>query len=258
MSKLLDTALAAIQEAERITLHYYGRNPQVSSKADGSPVTIADKAAEKAIIATIRRTFPGHSFYGEEFGRSKERSEYLWLIDPIDGTKNFVSQIPLWGSLLALMHNDEVILGVSHVPLMKELLWAEMGRGAFLNGRQVKVSPVRKINQSMISFSSLSSFKARRLLKRTLKLISACKRARSFGDLWAYHLLASGKLEIVAEGQIKPMDIAPFVRIIAEAGGETSDLKGKPFDLQIASFLATNGRVRGEALAYLRHSASGD
>ncbi len=252
MSKILDTAFAAIKEAEKITLHHYRRSPAVESKADGSPVTIADKLSEKAIIATIRKRFPGHSFYGEEFGRTEERSEYLWLIDPIDGTKNYVAQIPLWGNLLALMHYDEVILGISNVPLMNELLWAEKGKGAYLNGSGVRVSAVRELNQSMISYSSLSSFKTGGLERRMLKLIGGCKRARSFGDLWAYHLLASGKLELVVEGQIKPMDIAPFVRIIAEAGGDTSDLKGKPFDLQISSFLASNGRVQRTALTYLR------
>lgn len=251
MSQFLAIAQAAIAEAEKITLRHYGHNPKVQSKADGSPVTIADKSAEKGIIATIRKKFPGHSFYGEEFGRSNERSEYLWVIDPIDGTKNFVGQIPLWGNLLALMHYDEVILGLSNVPLMGERLWAEKGKGAFLNGRRVRVSAIKSINQSMISYSSLSSFNKIRLGRRILTLISDCKRARSFGDLWAYHLLASGRLEIVAEGQIKPMDIAPFVRIMAESGGETSDLKGRPFDLQIASFLATNGRVHGKALEYL-------
>ena len=250
MSQFLTTAMQAVNEAERITLRYYGRNPKVQSKADGSPVTLADKNAEKGIIATIRKTFPGHSFYGEEYGRSDERSEYLWVIDPIDGTKNFVGQIPLWGNLLALMHYDDVILGVSNVPLLRERLWAEKGKGSYLNGKRVRVSPIKTVNQSMISFSSLSSFNRIRLGSRILKLVDNCKRARSFGDLWAYHLLASGKLEIVTEGQIKPMDIAPFVRIMSESGGETSDLKGHPFNLKISSFLATNGRVHQEALAY--------
>jgi histidinol-phosphatase len=253
MSEFLKIAQAAIDVAEKITLRYYGHHPKVHDKEDGSPVTIADRSAEKAIIATIKKKFPGHSFYGEEFGRSANRSEYLWVIDPIDGTKNLVGLIPLWGNLLALMHYDEVILGVSNVPLMHERLWAEKGKGAFLNGRRVKVSSVRKLNSAMLSYSSLSSFKARRLEKQTLKLIASCKRARSFGDLWPYHLLASGKLELVAEGQIKPMDIAPFVRIIEEAGGESSDLKGKRFDLNISTYLATNGSVHRQALEILNN-----
>jgi histidinol-phosphatase len=252
MSEYMKVALSAIKDAEKITLAYYGRNPRVTDKADGSPVTVADKKAEKAIIARIRRHFPHHAFYGEEFGRTSVKSDYLWLIDPIDGTKNFIAQIPLWGNLLALMYREEIILGISNVPLMKELLWAEEGKGAFLNGERVHVSRKRRINQSMLSFSSLTSFDGAKKESRMLQLIHQCKRSRSFGDLWAYHLLASGKLEMVIEGRIKPMDVAPFVRIIKEAGGDTSDLQGKPFDLNVSSFLATNGLVHRDAIHYTR------
>ncbi|MFZ1684869.1 MAG: inositol monophosphatase family protein [Candidatus Zixiibacteriota bacterium] len=252
MSEYMKVALSAIKDAEKITLAYYGRHPRVQDKADGSPVTIADKKAEKAIVARIQTHFPDHAFYGEEYGRTKQKSDYLWLIDPIDGTKNFIAQIPLWGNLLALMYQDEIILGISNVPLMRELLWAEKGKGAFLNGKRVHVSRKRRINQSMLSFSSLTSFDGAKKETGMLKLIHQCRRSRSFGDLWAYHLLASGKLEMVIEGKIKPMDVAPFVRIITEAGGDTSDLKGKPFDLRISSFLATNGLVHRDAIQYTR------
>jgi histidinol-phosphatase len=252
MSEYLKVALAAIKDAEKITLSHYGHNPRVQDKADGSPVTIADKKAEKAIVARIRHHFPDHAFFGEEYGRTKKKSDFLWLIDPIDGTKNFIAQIPLWGNLLALMYQDEIILGISNVPLMRELLWAEKGKGAFLNGRRVQVSRKRRIDQSMLSFSSLTSFDGSKKEARMVKLIHQCKRSRSFGDLWAYHLLASGKLEMVIEGKIKPMDVAPFVRIIKEAGGDTSDLKGQPFDLNISSFLATNGLVHQEVIKYTR------
>ena len=252
MSEFLKVAMAAIKDAQKITLGYYGRNPRVQDKADGSPVTIADRKAEKAIITRIKRHFPDHAFYGEEYGRTRRKSDYLWLIDPIDGTKNFIAQIPLWGNLLALMYQDEVILGISNVPLMRELLWAEKGKGAFLNGKRVRVSSHGRLSQSMVSFSSLTSFDGPRKEVRMLKLIHDCKRTRSFGDLWAYHLLASGKLDIVVEGKIKPLAVAPFVRIIKEAGGDTSNLQGRPFDLKISSFLATNGLVHTDALTYTR------
>jgi histidinol-phosphatase len=246
----LDIALRAIREADKITLSYYGKNPRSHLKEDRSPVTIADTRAERAIVRTIRKKFPGHDFYGEEYGRTGRQSDYLWLIDPIDGTKNYIGGIPLWGTLIALMRGDELILGVSHVPILKETLWAENGRGAFLNGKRVRVSRVGTLGKAMISYGSLGTFRAHRLEKNILSLIHACSRQRCFGDLWPYHLLASGKLEIVIEMRIKPMDIAPHALIVREAGGETTDIGGKLFSLSTDSFLATNGMLHETSLRY--------
>ena len=144
------------------------------------------------------------------------------------------------------------MMSLSNIPLMQERLWAERGKGAFLNGKRVHVSAKRKLDESMISFGSLGAFRQRRMEPRMLSLLHACRRQRSFGDLWPYHLLASGRLEIVVEAAIKPMDVAPFVCIVREAGGRTSDLSGKPFDLQISSFVATNGNLHGPVMKYLR------
>lgn len=253
MSKFLEAAQEAVTIAEKITLDYYRKRPKVQFKADKSPVTAADRSAERAIVAALRRRFPDHGFFGEEYGRSSGATpEYLWLIDPIDGTKNFVDRIPLWGNLIALWHGDEIILGLSNLPLMQERLWAERGKGAFLNGRRVHVSGKRRLDQSMISFGSPGAFRQRRLERRLLNLLYACRRQRSFGDLWPYHLLACGKLEIVMEAAIKSMDIAPFVCIVREAGGRTSDLSGNPFCLQISSFVATNGHLHASVIEQVR------
>lgn len=251
MSAFLDVAFEAIKAAGKVTLGHYSGRIRARAKADGSPVTSADLGAERAIRKVISKRFPGHDFYGEEYGQTAKGSDYCWLIDPIDGTKNYVDRIPLWGTLIALMKRDELILGVSHVPLMNELLWAEKGKGAHLNGRRVRVSGIQKISQSMISYGSLPAFKERHKQSALLRLISACRRQRSFGDLWPYHLLASGKLDVVTEAAIKPVDVAPFAIIIEEAGGMTSDIYGKPFDLEISSFLATNGKLHREVLRRL-------
>jgi histidinol-phosphatase len=253
MSKFLQAAQEAIATAEKITLDYYRKRPRVQFKADHSPVTAADRAAERAIVASLRKRFPDHGFFGEEYGRSSSATpEYLWLIDPIDGTKNFVDHIPLWGNLIALWHRGEIILGISNVPLMRERLWAERGKGAFLNGKRVRVSAKRRLSDSMLSFGSLGAFRERRLERRTLQLLHACRRQRSFGDLWPYHLLACGRLEIVIEAAIKPMDVAPFVCIVGEAGGHTTDLAGHPFGLQISSFVGTNGHLHDSVMECLR------
>ncbi|MEW6050530.1 MAG: inositol monophosphatase family protein [Candidatus Zixiibacteriota bacterium] len=244
MSKFLDVALKAISVAEKITLSSYHKRPRARLKSDNTPVTAADRTAEREIAAIIREAFPEHGILGEEFGRKGGRSvEFMWLIDPIDGTKNFVGQIPLWGNLLALWHEGEMILGVSNMPMMGERLWAHKGHGAFLNGKRVRVSSTSRLDQSMISYGSLGSFKQIGMEPRIVELIQTCKRQRAFGDLWPYHLLACGKLDIVIEAAIKSVDVAPFVCIIREAGGATCDLQGNPFDFGISSFVATNGRL---------------
>jgi len=246
MSALLDIAIKAIKAGSEVALRHYSGRVRARVKADGSPVTAADLGAERVIRELIAKQFPGHDFYGEEYGRTNKQSEYCWLIDPIDGTKNFVDRIPLWGTLIALMKGGELILGVSHVPLMNELLWAERGKGAYLNGRRVRVSQVSQLSRGMISYGSLPAFKERRKQTALLKLIGSCRRQRSFGDLWPYHLLASGRLDIVIEAAIKPVDVAPFAIIVAEAGGMTSDIFGRPFSLEVDSFLATNGKLHRE------------
>ncbi len=252
MSRYLQIARRAAREAGRVSMSYYRKNLTVHLKSDKSPVTRADRETEKAIIRTIRSEFPDHSFFGEEFGRSKKQSDFIWIIDPIDGTKNFIAGIPLWGNLIALMYRGEIIVGVSHLPVLKEMVWAEKGKGAFLNGKPIHVSTEAKLSESMISFGSLPAFKRKGMEKQLLRLLDNTGRQRSFGDLWPYHLLASGKLEVVVEASIRAYDVAPFVVIMQEAGGQTSDMAGKPFSLDIGSFLATNGRVHDKVVAKLR------
>ncbi|HKK21489.1 MAG TPA: inositol monophosphatase family protein [candidate division Zixibacteria bacterium] len=242
MSRFLQVAKRAAREGAGVARSYYEKNLTVELKADRSPVTRADRETEKTIIRIIRAEFPDHSFFGEEFGRSSKKSDYVWIIDPIDGTKNFIAGIPLWGTLIALMHKNEIIVGVSYISTLKEMIWAERGKGAFLNGRPIRVSQTTKLSDSMISFGSLPSFKRKRLGTKLLNLLDRTRRQRSFGDLWPYHLLASGRLEIVVEASIRAYDVAPFVVIVNEAGGETSDLAGNPFSLEISSFIATNGK----------------
>jgi len=252
VSKYLSVAKKAIREASKITLDYYTKqNFSISIKKDNTPVTNADKKAEKTIIKIIKESFPDHGFWGEETGVSRNNSEFIWIIDPIDGTKNFIAGIPFWGTLIALMHKDEVILGLSYVPLMKEMLWAEKGKGAFLNGKRVNVSNGQNLSDSMISFGSLKTFYGKKLGKNLIDLSNKCKRQRSFGDLYPYHLLAAGKIDLVVEAAIKLVDVAPFDCIIKEAGGTSSDLKGKPLDIKILSFIASNGRIHKEALVIL-------
>lgn len=237
---LLKVAMEAVDAAEQICLKQYARRPKVLTKADNTPVTIADRDSEAAMIDIIRKRYPDHGFFGEETGDNSGKSEYVWIIDPIDGTKNFISQIPLWGNLLALMHRGEVILGISNVPLMRERVWSEKGKGAFLNKKKIHVSTTSPIALASLSYAKTIKRPHDRVDKGIFELFDRVGRQRAFGDLWPYHLVASGRLDIVVEVGIKAYDVAPFVSIISEAGGITSDIDGNRFDLEIRSFVASN------------------
>lgn len=244
MSKsFLKVAMSAVDKAERICLAQYGQKPKVHTKSDNTPVTIADRDSESAMIEIIRKAVPEHGFFGEETGDNRGEQEFVWIIDPIDGTKNFIAEVPLWGNLLALSRNGKVILGVSNVPLMKERVWAESGKGAFLNGKRIHVSSTRQLESASLSYAKTIRRPHGPIDRGLFNLFDKVDRQRAFGDLWPYHLGAAGHLDVVVEVGIQPYDVAPFVCIYEEAGGRTSDITGKPFDFGIKSFVASNRRL---------------
>jgi histidinol-phosphatase len=159
-SEHLRVALAAAKEAAEISRRYYAGNFTVMTKADMTPVTQADVECEQAIRKAILACYPDHGFYGEETGRTLADADYLWLVDPIDGTKGFVRQYPFFSTQIALMHKGEIILGVSSGTMMDELAWAEQGCGAWLNGRRLSVSEIVDPDRAAVSVGNLKSLAA--------------------------------------------------------------------------------------------------
>lgn len=257
MDEFLTVAREAAEAARRITQTYFKKDLDIAIKPDQSPVTEADRQAEQAIITTIQRHFPQHAFLGEETGQTGQ-SEFLWLVDPIDGTKNFIDGIPLWGTLIALAHQGEVIVGLSDMPMIEETVWAVKGQGAYLNNQPVHVSDRSSVSDAMVSFGSLNPFRELGREKGLLHMLHDSRRHRAFGDCWPFHLLASGQLDIVVEALIKQVDVACFDIITREAGGLLSDLDGRPFSLDISHVLATNGLVHEQVLAYLEPARPSD
>lgn len=253
MTSFLESARRAIEAAETVTRHWWGRPLDVQLKADESPVTSADIETETAIIETLQGDFPDHAFIGEETGHTgPEDAEYTWVIDPIDGTKNFIDGIPLWGTLLALQHNDSLELGLAHLPIMEEMAWAERGKGAFFNGKRIRVSDVQELGEAMISIGSLGSFANQGMEGAIIDLLYSCRRHRSFGDIWPRLLVARGKVDVVIEAEIKFVDVAAAAIVIEEAGGAVSDMMGDPIKAGISSFVGTNGCLHAATLNALR------
>jgi len=250
-SKELTAALEAARAAAEVINEYYRHNPDVRVKPDQSPVTEADVRAEETIRAALARTFPGYGFYGEETGRHAPGAESIWLVDPIDGTKSFVREMPFFSTQIALMRAGELVLGVSNAPAYGELAWAERGGGAYLNEQRIRVSAVATLEQSFISTGNLKSVTQPPHWGRLGALFARVARVRGYGDFVHYHLLARGSLDVVIESDVNILDIAALTVIVREAGGRFTDLDNREIGLATTSVLATNGVLHAEVLTAL-------
>ncbi len=240
--KFLDRALqvartAADAAAVEIRRHYR-RGVEVEIKPDETPVTAADRAAEVAIIATLREAFPDHAYYGEEGGRQGAGSDYLWLIDPIDGTRSFVRGYPFFSTQIALMYQGELVAGVSKASEFCETAWARKDGGAFLNGERIHVGSVRELGRAAISFGNLKSLAAGPAWQRMAAVVQQAERTRGYGDFYHYHLLARGAADAVVESDVNILDIAALSVIVIEAGGVFTDLAGNEVGLDTSSVLS--------------------
>jgi histidinol-phosphatase len=251
-STFLTTALEAANAAAEVIRRYYQRNLEVIIKADKSPVTQADVETEKVIRNIIGKKFPDHGFYGEETGQSALDAEYLWLVDPIDGTKAFVREYPFFSTQIALMHRGRLIVGVSSAPVYGELAYAQIGVGAWLNEKPIKVSEIDTIESAALSAGNLKTLAAGPQWARYGQLVARTNRIRGYGDFLHYHLLAAGKIDAVVESDVNILDIAALAVIVEAAGGTFTDLHGQALTLETTTVLAANSKLHGPVLAALR------
>ena len=252
VSAELQAALDAAEAAGRIARSLYQRNLGVRLKEDKSPVTEADVQCELAIREILRQRFPSHGFYGEETGSEGLDAEHLWLVDPIDGTKAFVREYPMFSTQIALMRRGELVLGVSSAPVYGELAHAEIGGGAFLNGARLRISAIDTLEGAALSAGNLKTLAADAARwGRYGALVKRLSRIRGYGDFLHYHLLAAGKIDAVLESDVNILDIAALCVIVREAGGVFTDLSGEPVGLATTSVLAANPRLHAPILAAL-------
>ena len=245
MSPELEVALSAAEKAAQISRHYFDGNFEVSIKADRTPVTQADVECEQAIREIILGAFPDHGFFGEETGKTRSDAANVWLVDPIDGTKGFVRQYPFFSTQIALMRNGEIVLGVSSGTMFGETIWAERGKGAWLNGQKLSVSSESDLSKAAVSTGNLKSLAQSDGWAKLGDLVAVADRIRGYGDFYHYHLLATGKIEAVIESDVNILDIAALSIIVEEAGGLFTDLNGKSPSLSTRSVLAANPALHG-------------
>lgn len=254
MNELLAVALQAAKSARALILSYYNGDFDVEIKADQTPVTVADRKAEQIIRKTISSAFPDHGIYGEEYGADNIDTEYLWLVDPIDGTKSFVKRYGMFSTQIALMRNGKLILGVSCAPVMDELVWATRGGGAFDAGGQLHISQVGTIGQASISTGNIQTLAADKRWTALGRILAKTNRTRGYGDYYHYHRLASGQLDAVIESDVNILDIAALCVIVTEAGGLFTDLDGREPGLDTRSVLAATPALHAEISAELKQA----
>lgn len=245
-------AIDAVHEAGRHALEYFDRPVHVEWKDNASPVTVADREAEMVLRNALIGRFTTDGFLGEEFGEKPGTSGFRWIIDPIDGTRNFVRGIPLWGTLVGLEYDGEPIAGICYFPALHQTFRALRGDGAYRDGRKIHVSTIAKLADSQIFYSGLGWLMAGPVKPGFLELVEQTQRQRGIGDCYAFALVAQGAGECMVEYGVHPWDVAALVPIIEEAGGMVTDWDGHR-TIQRPDILASNKLVHQEVLELLRH-----
>jgi histidinol-phosphatase len=252
-----DLAIRAAQEAGRVALKHFpdidsaAFADQVIWKSDNSPVTIADRSAEQYLRETLLAAYPRDGFLGEEFGDHAGTSGYRWIVDPIDGTRNFVRGIPHWATLVGLEYRDAVIAGVAVEPVLNTTYRALRGDGAYRNDRRIHVSPVARLEESTMFYSSLTWFMKAGKADEFIQLARGTQRQRGFGDYYGHILVAQGSGEFMVEHGLHAWDVAAIKPIVEEAGGRFSNWAGIQ-NIHAPDCVTSNGVLHDRVLAMLR------
>jgi histidinol-phosphatase len=253
----LDERVAPAAELARITgtvaLRHYRTNLTVETKADGSPVTIADRAAETAARAWVQSRFPQDGVLGEELGEERSGAARRWVIDPIDGTKSFVRGTPLWGSLVALCEGDRVLAGAAYFPAVDELVAAAPGAGCWWNGSRCRVSSVAALSDATVLTTDERFPDRPERAAGWRSLAASASISRTWGDCFGYLLVATGRAEVMCDGTLSVWDAAALQPIIEEAGGVFTDWLGVPTAFG-GSAVATNRVLAQQARTLLTQS----
>ncbi|MEW6199383.1 MAG: inositol monophosphatase family protein [Planctomycetota bacterium] len=251
LQRILDFAVDAAHQAGTFTLGHFQSGIGHELKADNTPVTLADRGAERLLRERIAAAYPDHGIVGEEFGEQRGRSPARWILDPIDGTVSFLSGVPLYSVLIGFEWNGEMLAGVLHLPALKETVYAARGLGCRWNGRPARVSDVTELSQARLVLTSVKLMYKHGRGAEYERLRDACGLDRGWSDAYGYALLATGRAELLVDPIMSLWDTAALVPIVTEAGGTVTDWTGRPTHTA-PEILATNGHLLPAALDVLR------
>jgi histidinol-phosphatase len=239
-------------EADAVTLHYFNKASfKITEKLDMTPVTQADIEAEEKIRNSVRIHYPDLPILGEELGACPEDSSIKLIIDPIDGTKNFIRGIPHYATLLAIEKNGDIIAGLISSKASGNRWWASLGNGSYYNGTRIHVSSIKTLSDSLIFHGSLYGPEARVGTEKLLKLLSMSPRQRGVGDYLMYTMVACGWGECSVDSGLKPWDLAPMAILLNEAGGKVSLIDGSKFTPYAGNIICSNTWVHDEVIRVL-------
>jgi histidinol phosphatase-like enzyme (inositol monophosphatase family) len=245
LSELTEFAVQLARRAGEVTLEYFRHGVEADLKADGTPVTAADRGAEELLRREIGARFPADGIVGEEFGADAGESGRVWILDPIDGTRSFVHGVPLYGVLVGLEIGGETALGVIHLPALGETVWAYSGGGCWWNGARAGVSQVGELGRGLVTTSDVPTD------GRLDRLFAAAGLRRTWGDCYGYALVATGRAEAMIDPVVAVWDVAAVKPIIEEAGGRFTDLHGRS-GIRGGSAVGTNGLVHDAVLGLVK------
>ena len=249
--ELLQFAVELGLEAGNITLQYFRKKPETSTKSDGSYVTIADRQAESYLRKKIAERFPDDGIVGEEEGESAGRSGRRWILDPIDGTFAFVHGVPFYGVLIALEIDNELSIGVVNIPALGELVSAAKGMGCFLNGEPARVSATRELKDALLLSTDFAACERYGFGPAAERLQARAKTSRTWGDCYGYVLVATGRADVMLDPVMNLWDCAPLLPIMEEAGGTFTDWRGER-TASGGNSIATNGLLFDEVMGAIR------
>jgi histidinol-phosphatase len=248
IEQAVEVARRAVKAAAEAALPHFRTGVAVEKKSDASPVTIADRQAEAAMLAVIRAAFPEHAVLGEETGQHAGDRAWRWIIDPIDGTRGFTRGGPFWGPLCALEHAGRVVVGAFALPVLGETYWGGRGLGAYQDGTRLRVSTVATLAEATVCIGEPKAFVTETLVEGTLKAARVAASVRCPGDLGGGAYVLSGRADAWLEAGVQIWDVAPFQILVEEAGGKFTDLSGAE-TIASGSAVVTNGRLHAEVLA---------
>lgn len=256
----LEFALDVARQASELILGYYqSESLAIEAKRDSSPVTAADREAEKLIRERIEQEFPGDGVLGEELGDLASSNGYRWILDPVDGTKSFIHGVPLFGTLIGLEQNERVVLGVCRFPALDEVVYASIGAGSWWQTgrgepRRAKVSQVSSLSEALFCVTTISGWERIGRYDTFQHLYSAAKLTRGWGDCYGHALVATGRADVMIDPMMNAWDAAALLPIVQEAGGHFVDWNGQP-SIYSGNGISVNTALKESVLEQLKPPA---
>ena len=254
LAVLLEFAVDLAVRAGRSTLAHFQGGTEVELKSDASPVTLADRQAERLLRDRIAEHFPVDGIVGEEFGATRPDARRRWILDPIDGTRSFIRGVPLYGTLIAVEEAGEPVVGVIHMPVLNETVFAASGEGCWWNGRRARVSAVASLRDALVLTTDVWAMTAQNRGAAWNRICDHVQLTRTWGDCYGYALVATGRAEAMLDAMLSIWDAAPMMPIIHEAGGVVTDLAGRSRH-DSGHLVATNAGIADALRTLLEESA---